>query len=534
MADVKKVIELEIDVDTGEVKDLNREVGKVGKGLKSAQKGTKGLSKGFKGVGLAIKAAGIGLLLGVLAKLTDLFSQNQSVVDKFNTAMTGLGIAFNDFFDFISDNIGTVTGFFKDLFENPQENLIKFGNLIKENLIERFRSMLDMMGLLAKAVKHLFLGEWDEALSAASEAGKELVDVYTGVDDSFDKITETVIDATSAIADYTKSTWEQAEAITEARKQMQFSEVESRKLQLAYQLQAEELRQIRDDETKSFEERIDANKRLGEVLVESAEAEKGEIQKRIDALANENSQLGITQERLLAIEALKVEQLDIDERIAGFRSEQLVNENSLLREQEAIRSEMAKKELEAAKLKADQLKELDEKRAASQLATAANTLNAISVLNNAFVGQSKAAAKRQFQIQKAVSIGQAVISGIQGVQAAFTSNASNIPATVGSLGAWPFVQAAAAGVFASANIAAIASQKFEGGGGSMPTASSGGGGATTSSIPSFNTIGSSNVNQLSEAIAGQNNQPMRAYVVANDVNSAQSLERNRQNNATFP
>jgi hypothetical protein len=68
----------------------------------------------------------------------------------------------------------------------------------------------------------------------------------------------------------------------------------------------------------------------------------------------------------------------------------------------------------------------------------------------------------------------------------------------------------------------------------MASAGPKGGGGGGSSIPSFNTVGSSSTNQLSEAIAGQNGQPMRAYVVANDVNSAQSLERNRKNNATFP
>jgi hypothetical protein len=44
--------------------------------------------------------------------------------------------------------------------------------------------------------------------------------------------------------------------------------------------------------------------------------------------------------------------------------------------------------------------------------------------------------------------------------------------------------------------------------------------------PSFNVVGASPINQLTEAIAGQQQQPVRAYVVANDVTTAQSVDRN--------
>lgn len=535
MADVKKVVELEIDVDTGEVKKLGREVKTVGKSLKSAKKGTMGLASGFKKVGTALKATGIGLLIAALAKLAMLFGENQQVMDKFDTATTGLGIAFNDFFSFISDNIGTVIDFFKDLFENPQENLKKFGDLIKENLMERFNSLLEVFGYLGTAIKKLFEGDWQGAMDAAGAAGKEMVDVYTGVDGSFNKIVDTVSDTVDAIKDYTTSTWEQAEAIVEVRKQMQFSEVESRKLQLAYQLQAEGLRQIRDDETKSFEERIVANKELGKVLEESAEAEKAEIQRRIDAAANENALLGETQERLLAIETLKVEQLDIDERIAGFRSEQLMNENSLLREQAQIREDAAAKAAAEAEALAEEEIAFAQKVKEAKIDLAKKSINTIITLNELFVAKTEAGAKLQFRITKALRLSEAVITGVNATINAFNSATANVPATALSLGAYPFIQAAAAGVFAAGNIATIAATQFNGGGGGggMATASRSAP-STTSAIPSFDTIGSSGTNQLSEAIAGQNNQPMRAYVVANDVNSAQSLERNRQSNATFP
>ena len=59
--------------------------------------------------------------------------------------------------------------------------------------------------------------------------------------------------------------------------------------------------------------------------------------------------------------------------------------------------------------------------------------------------------------------------------------------------------------------------------------SAGGSAAPAPSIqpPSFNVVGSSPINQLTEAIAGQTQEPVKAFVVAGDVTSAQELERNR-------
>tara|TARA_B100001057_G_scaffold496067_2_gene596571 strand:+ start:38 stop:1696 length:1659 start_codon:yes stop_codon:yes gene_type:complete len=65
--------------------------------------------------------------------------------------------------------------------------------------------------------------------------------------------------------------------------------------------------------------------------------------------------------------------------------------------------------------------------------------------------------------------------------------------------------------------------------------SAGGSAAPAPSIqaPSFNVVGSSPINQLTEAIAGQTQEPVKAFVVAGDVTSAQELERNRIRNAAL-
>ena len=56
---------------------------------------------------------------------------------------------------------------------------------------------------------------------------------------------------------------------------------------------------------------------------------------------------------------------------------------------------------------------------------------------------------------------------------------------------------------------------------------------TAPTPPSFNVVGSSGTNQLASAIGGQTQQPLKAFVVSNDVTTSQELERNIISNASI-
>ena len=139
------------------------------------------------------------------------------------------------------------------------------------------------------------------------------------------------------------------------------------------------------------------------------------------------------------------------------------------------------------------------------------------------------------KIGKAMAIGQATISGIEGVQNAF-STAQESPITA-LFPAYPYIQAGLAGAFSALQIQKIASTKADGKGATpSPTVSGGGGGgapAMPSAPPAFNVVGQGGTSQLANAIGGQANQPTRAYVVSNDVTTAQGLERNIVEGATI-
>ena len=85
-------------------------------------------------------------------------------------------------------------------------------------------------------------------------------------------------------------------------------------------------------------------------------------------------------------------------------------------------------------------------------------------------------------------------------------------------------------------VKSIKEQKFNGGGTSpspspVSTGGGGGGGASASQAPNFNVVGQSGFNQVAGALGSQ--PPAQAFVVSGDVTTAQQLENNTIQQATF-
>lgn len=171
------------------------------------------------------------------------------------------------------------------------------------------------------------------------------------------------------------------------------------------------------------------------------------------------------------------------------------------------------------------------------LDTTKQGLELISNISEVFAKKGEKQAKKAFQIQKAASIASATIATYQSAVSAYQSQFLPLPDPSS-----PIRGAIAAGLAVAAgltNIAKISKQKFEGGGASGSSGSSGasaagaaggGAGATSAVAPSFNIVGNA---QATNPLAGLGGQPLQAYVVSGEVTTAQSLDRNRVNYATF-
>jgi len=144
-----------------------------------------------------------------------------------------------------------------------------------------------------------------------------------------------------------------------------------------------------------------------------------------------------------------------------IRQENLINERAILDEIDKRRKESSDKEIKDA-----------EQSSKDKLKLATDTLSAVANISSLFAKKDEASAKKQFELQKAISIGQTVISTYEGAQNAFTT-AQKSPLTIG-FPAYPFIQAGLAAVAGAAQVKKIASTQYQST--SVSPASTGGGG----------------------------------------------------------
>ena len=157
-----------------------------------------------------------------------------------------------------------------------------------------------------------------------------------------------------------------------------------------------------------------------------------------------------------------------------------------------------------------------------QFQLANDALGAINNLVQTFAGEGVEAQKKAFKVNKAISIAQAVISTAQGITA-------QLAVPQDALTGANFVKAGIVAATGIAQVAKISQTKFEGGSsGGIDAPSDAGASATPTA--QFNVVGDSGINQLAEL---QNQQPTKAFVVSSEVTTAQSLDRNRVQNATL-
>ena len=354
---MSKEVTYKLNVETNsavkEVDDLNKSLEttndevsglkKSGKALQGLKKGAKGVAGGFRAMGTALKAAGIGLIIGALAKLKELFEQNQRVVDLFNIAFETVSIAFSDFTTFIKENVGVVTGFFKSLFDDPVVKIKEFGDAIYNGVIARIKQGIEALGLFGKAIGKLFKGDFSGALETAKEGTKELFDVITGEEGGFEAVKETINDVAESVVDYAKATVEAATANVDLKKQAELAAVANQGLIEKYDLQAESLRQIRDDERLSIEDRKKAN---NDLLLVLDQQEKSMLKNAQIALRAAQAQLKKDTENIefkKAVMEAENELAAVRAQVAGFRSEQQANDLALSKEE----LEMSNSKLEA-------------------------------------------------------------------------------------------------------------------------------------------------------------------------------------------
>jgi hypothetical protein len=542
------------------------------------------VTTGFKSLRVAIIATGIGALLIAVTALGQAFTRSEEGQNKFAKILGVIGSITGNLLDLLSDlgeNIISV-------FENPKQAVTDFANLIKDNIVTRFEGLLNLIPNLGKAVEQLFKGNFKEAGKiAADSVGK----VVLGVD----SVTDSVNSAVEAVKDFGKEIASDASAAAKIADQRAAAEKAARNLIVERAQAEQDIARLREKAVQkdkfSAEERIKFLEEAGKISEDLAEKETKVAKLRLEAKLTENALTKSNKDDLneaaqleASVIQLETQRLNLQKRLS---TELLTARNEEAAAQKAIVAEETKRNEEAGVKETKRLEDIQkiqddfkakqkDKEAETQLEKLAleeerkiaeldrleateeqkkairdyyaglrtdletKQANDETALGDAVLNAKLGQAKRGLQlvgeiagkgskIGKAVAIGQATISGVEGTINAFkTANSSPITAV---FPAYPYIQAGLAAGFAATNIAKIKSTNPSGGSGGGGASAPSGGSAPTP--PAFNVVGSSDSNQLADAIGGQSQQPVQAFVVANDVTTAQSLQNNIVEGATI-
>jgi hypothetical protein len=135
----------------------------------------------MKALKVAIAATGIGLLIVAIASLTAALTASEEGQNKMNKILGVFGAIIGNVTDLLA-NLGEKI---IAAFENPQQAVKDFANLIKDNIVNRFTGLIELIPQLGKAISLLFKGEFTEAGAVATNA---VAKVSLGVEDLTGKI----------------------------------------------------------------------------------------------------------------------------------------------------------------------------------------------------------------------------------------------------------------------------------------------------------------------------------------------------------
>jgi len=298
--------------------------------------------------------------------------------------------------------------------------------------------------------------------------------------------------------------------------------------------------------------RLKAEKELQKQLKAASDLEaknKIDVLKQIETAENEYFNSKLSKEELEK-QAVTDKYFNLIEQAKLYGEETLFLEEAQAQALSEITKKYDEQDLEAKKKKQADEKALrqetindllaeKEAKAKIQLASIGVAEKGIAI-GKQLAGKNKAIQKALLIAENAAGIAKIIVNtGVANAKAVAVS-----PITLGQ--PWVTINSLSAGLGIAGSIAATAKGLSALGGGSagskpnlLSGASGGGVSGSVSNVgsaptpPSFNVVGASETSVLGDAVASQTNEPIQAYVVSNDITTAQSLENNIVEGATL-
>lgn len=357
MADKTTNIAAKITVDSTDAQknlgETKKQIDSLGNSAEKSTKSAKETAGAFGSIGNALKSLGIiGAITAAFNFFRETLSKNQKVADSvaavFNTISTVINTLI-DIFISVTTEVGKNT--------NGFAALGKVLGGVLTLVITPLKAAFDGVKLVINEIQLAWekspLGDKDqttikeltksinETKESLSQTGKNAVQAGKDIYNNFGEAASSVVDVVSGVVEKASkinvaAIYEQSKATIALQNNAKIAAAQLQGLVEQYDRQAEQLRQVRDDEFKSIDERIAANDALGKVLDNQEKALKRLANQRVAAAAAELAQNKSSVELQAALIEAQNEVAAVEAQVAGLRSEQLVNATALTKEKIAL------------------------------------------------------------------------------------------------------------------------------------------------------------------------------------------------------
>ncbi|MEY3874538.1 MAG: hypothetical protein RL363_1259 [Bacteroidota bacterium] len=464
--------------------------------------------------GGALKATGIGLIVALLSGLAGAFANNEGAMKKLQPLLDGISKTFQGVFRAVEPLFNTLV----DLAISALPMVQKAFGSVYSVVTATLQSFGAIGSAIGKLMEGDFKGAWNSAKSSVSDFGKNYDASLKRFEAGAKELTKTEklsADERQKIRDK-----EIADKVIrdekEKARQEKIAEEEKKKLEA-----------LRSNAERAREEYEKAQKILTDARKANEDSLKTENEIKVE---QENADFETKKEALINA-GLSIEEIEIEHKrkLAELNDQYYANESTKSIERDAIEKEN--------KAKADEEKLKSETEIQNAiLSVVTNGQALMGALQDAGIAKGKAGQA----IMKSLALVQIGLDTAQALSSAvpMAINAGKEAAKFAGPAA-PFVGPIATATSYVTSAAMIASnimkaKKLLGGGGpSVPSAGGGGGGSisTPTAMPvNPAVVGDSGVNQLASTLSQT---PLKTYVVAKDVTTQQSLDRNITDTATL-
>jgi hypothetical protein len=248
-------------------------VGDYGKAMREAEGPLGGFSRGVANAGQSLKALlanpvvlFLSLIAGAATALFGAFSKSEKGA---NLLAKGAGLLNGLMSTLVDISVGLAETI-EFAFSNPQEALKQLGQLLIDQVVNRFQASIDLVGAFGNALKSALTLNLQGVKDAAGEATTALIQLSTGLDsEDQNNFAQAVKEATKEIVEETNAFIDLEAAKRSVRKANRSLVKSIEELSTAEQIS----RSIADDNTKSFKEREAAAKAAAQAIEQRAAKE---------------------------------------------------------------------------------------------------------------------------------------------------------------------------------------------------------------------------------------------------------------------